>query len=244
MVKNLPAIQETWVLSQGQEDPLEKGIATHSKILAWRAPWTEEPGGLESMGSQTVEHDWVAVTHTGQGLISSHGPQQATSAYEACVSPAGFWAPAFRWITDTYSTVYHRRSPVPAPWETVRPCPWALVTGRHPDRQTYRNNWSRKECVSSNKADTKWRQRDFLGRDRGLMGFPKERPLFCFAPGPPGGMPQGPQRAISPNPSWANPQWSRSTLNLSRVYSPKSSPGYIAESLGSFFTPTQAGPTN
>ena len=49
MVKNLPAMQETWVRSPGQEDPLENGIATHSSILAWRIPWTEEPGGLQSM---------------------------------------------------------------------------------------------------------------------------------------------------------------------------------------------------
>ena len=52
MVKNLPAMQETWVQSLGCEDPLEKGMATHSSILAWRIPWTEEPGGLQSMGSQ------------------------------------------------------------------------------------------------------------------------------------------------------------------------------------------------
>ena len=50
MVKNLPAIQETQVQSLGQEDPLEKGIATHFNILAWRIPWAEEPGGLPSMG--------------------------------------------------------------------------------------------------------------------------------------------------------------------------------------------------
>ena len=49
MVKNLPAIRETQIRSQGQEDPLEKGMATHSSILAWRIPWTEEPGGLKSM---------------------------------------------------------------------------------------------------------------------------------------------------------------------------------------------------
>ena len=53
MVKNLPAIQETWVQSLSKEDPLEKGMTTHSNILAWRIPWTEEPGGLQSMGSQT-----------------------------------------------------------------------------------------------------------------------------------------------------------------------------------------------
>ena len=51
-VKNLPAMQEAQVRSLGQEDPLEKGMATHSGILAWRIPWTEEPGGLQSMGSQ------------------------------------------------------------------------------------------------------------------------------------------------------------------------------------------------
>ena len=53
MVKNPPAVQETWVQSLGWEDPLEEGMATHSSILAWRIPWTEEPGGLRSMGSDS-----------------------------------------------------------------------------------------------------------------------------------------------------------------------------------------------
>ena len=57
MVKNLPAMQETRVQSLGQKDPLEKGIAPHSSILGWIIPWTEEPGRLQSMGSQRVEHD-------------------------------------------------------------------------------------------------------------------------------------------------------------------------------------------
>ena len=52
-------MQETWVPSLSQEDPLKKEIATHSNILAWEIPWTEEPGGLQSMGSQRVEHDSV-----------------------------------------------------------------------------------------------------------------------------------------------------------------------------------------
>ena len=52
LVKNLPAMQETWVQFLGWEDPLEKEMATHSSILAWRIPWTEKPGGLQSMGSQ------------------------------------------------------------------------------------------------------------------------------------------------------------------------------------------------
>ena len=57
MVKNLPVVGETWVGSLGQEDPLEKGMAIHARILAWRIPWTVEPGGLWSMGSQRVRHD-------------------------------------------------------------------------------------------------------------------------------------------------------------------------------------------
>ena len=51
MVKSLPAMPETWVRSLGQEDPLEQGMATHASILTWRIPWTEEPSGLQSMGS-------------------------------------------------------------------------------------------------------------------------------------------------------------------------------------------------
>ena len=57
MVKHLPAMQETWVQSLSWEDPLEKGMATHSSIPAWKIPWTEEPGGLQSMGSQRIGHD-------------------------------------------------------------------------------------------------------------------------------------------------------------------------------------------
>ena len=57
MVKNPPAMQDTWVRYLGWEDPLEKGTATHSSILAWRIPWTEESGGLHYMGSQRVGHD-------------------------------------------------------------------------------------------------------------------------------------------------------------------------------------------
>ena len=57
LVKNLPAMQETRVPSLGQEDPLEKGMATHSNILVWRIPWTEKPGGLQFVGSQRVGHD-------------------------------------------------------------------------------------------------------------------------------------------------------------------------------------------
>ena len=57
MVKNLPTMQKMWVQSLGQEDLLEEKMATHSSILAWRITWSEEPGGLQSMGSQRVGHD-------------------------------------------------------------------------------------------------------------------------------------------------------------------------------------------
>ena len=57
MVKNLPAIQKTWVQSLGQEDPMEKGMSPHSSILTWRIPWTEESVGLQSMGSHRVRYD-------------------------------------------------------------------------------------------------------------------------------------------------------------------------------------------
>ena len=59
MVKSLPTVQETRVQSLGQKDPLEKGMAIHSSILAWQIPWTEESGKLQSMGSQRVGHDWA-----------------------------------------------------------------------------------------------------------------------------------------------------------------------------------------
>ena len=56
MVKNLPALQKAWVQYLGQKDALEKGMAIHSSILAWRVPWKEQPGGLQSMESQRIRH--------------------------------------------------------------------------------------------------------------------------------------------------------------------------------------------
>ena len=71
MVKNLPAVQEMWVQSLGWEDPLEKEMATHSCILAWETLWTEEPGGLQSMGSQRVRHD-LATEHPRTAFKNEH----------------------------------------------------------------------------------------------------------------------------------------------------------------------------
>ena len=74
VVKNLPAIQVTCFKSLGWGDPLEKGMATHSSILAWRIPRTEEPGGLQSMGLQRVAQNWVTNT---SGSLACLGPSQA-----------------------------------------------------------------------------------------------------------------------------------------------------------------------
>ena len=76
MVKNLPTMQETWVWSPSQEDPLEKGMATHSSILAWEIPWTLEPGGLQFMEWQTVGHDWATNTFMLGGTVL-HRPRNA-----------------------------------------------------------------------------------------------------------------------------------------------------------------------
>ena len=69
MVENPSAVQETWIPSLGREDPLEKGLATCSSILAWRIPWTEDPGGLQSVLSQTVGHNLA--TNTFDQLLCS-----------------------------------------------------------------------------------------------------------------------------------------------------------------------------
>ena len=84
LVKNPPAMQETWVWSLGWEDPLEKGMATHSSILAWRIPWTEEPGGLQSMGFQRVRHDPAWRTHRGP-----ESPTEESQQWLLSISPQG-----------------------------------------------------------------------------------------------------------------------------------------------------------
>ena len=86
MVKPLPAVWETWVQSLGREDPLEEEMAPHSSTLAWKIPWTEEPGRLRSMGSQRVGHDWATSLHldsVGEGEV---GMTWETSI-ETCILP-------------------------------------------------------------------------------------------------------------------------------------------------------------
>ena len=93
-VNNLPIMWETQVWFLGQEDPLEKRMVTHSRILAWKTPRTEEPGGLQSMGSQRVGHDCVTNTHTSVQRAQAgkdHCPQlpdEETSLWGFCGQPA------------------------------------------------------------------------------------------------------------------------------------------------------------
>ena len=74
-IKRLPAMRETWVRSRGREDPLEKEMATHSSILAWRIPWMEEPGGWQSMGLQRVRHEQATSLSLYQNLKKKIGCQ-------------------------------------------------------------------------------------------------------------------------------------------------------------------------
>ena len=104
MVKNLPAVQEIWVLSLGEEDSLEKGMATHSSTLAWKTPWTEEIGRLQSVGSQRVRHIWATNTHIH---IDEHSPWPS-SAFPT-------WGSTPRWIfqavqSSTWRTEYNNRT--------------------------------------------------------------------------------------------------------------------------------------
>ena len=111
MVKNLPAKQKIWARSLGWEDPLEKGMATHSNILAWRMPWTEEPGRPHSMGSQKARHDWTTNTLTlakdgGGGLVAKSCLTLATPwtiAHQAPVSMGFSRQRILEWVAISFS---------------------------------------------------------------------------------------------------------------------------------------------
>ena len=102
MVKNLPAMQEMLVRSLDREDPLEKGMATHSSTHAWRIAWTEEPGRLQPMGLQSqtrlssfhFHHPWrLASLHTFRGFSLGSGPQTSSSISCELIRNARSWAP-------------------------------------------------------------------------------------------------------------------------------------------------------
>ena len=114
MVKNLPAMWETWVWSLGREDPLKKWMATDFSILAWRIPWTEEPGRLQSLGSQWVRHDYVTNTLTFQlvCVCAAYLTLQVLKDRYLCplqsCSPAVTWCVhAGRWLRGQVSAAKH-----------------------------------------------------------------------------------------------------------------------------------------
>ena len=95
MIDHLPATQETWVRSLGQEDPLEEEMTTHSSILAWRIPWTEEPGGPQSIGSQRVGHDLATSLFRDCDASLPVSPATACQVIHAGLRPSGESAGCF-----------------------------------------------------------------------------------------------------------------------------------------------------
>ena len=111
MVKNLPAMRETQVWSLGWEDPLEKGMATHSSILTWRIPWTEVAGGLQSMRSQRVGHVWAINTFTLRAsLVVAQMLKNLPAMHEIQVWSLG-WEDSLEKGMDTHSNILAWRVP-------------------------------------------------------------------------------------------------------------------------------------
>ena len=100
-VKNLSAVRETWVRSLGRESPLEEGMATHSIILAWRIPWTEEPGGLQSMGSQELDLTCeLSHHHHHHAFDCRHFKLSFLTLVSWVNSMMGHWVITLSWLTS------------------------------------------------------------------------------------------------------------------------------------------------
>ena len=123
LIKNLTAMRETWVQSHGFEDPPEKGKATYSSILGWRIPWTEEPGALQSVGSQRVGHEWATTTNImniscysfcssmlDMGFLVAQMVKNLTAMRETWVRSLG-WEDPLKKGTTTYSSIRAWRIP-------------------------------------------------------------------------------------------------------------------------------------
>ena len=109
-VKNSPAMQEpqeTWVQSLSQEEPLEGSMATHSSIPAWRIQWTEEPGGLQSIGSHRVQNDWSDLARTARRSFSLEASKIFSSPWRAVMFPSQAYGYLISWVfTGAQSTVF------------------------------------------------------------------------------------------------------------------------------------------
>ena len=114
-------MQETWVWSLGQEDPLEKGMATHSSIPTWRIPWTEEPGGLESMGLQRVRQDWVAHTFTFIVMITIPVTLSSHWTVSAARCTLGTGGPITQAVDAAYLALCLSRPLRSRDWRTYHP---------------------------------------------------------------------------------------------------------------------------
>ena len=106
-VQNLPAVWEIWVRSRGQEDPLEKGMANHSSILAQRILWTEKPGELQSMGLQRDRNDWATNTHTHAKWLESQLSQNAQHLTVPKRLEGSAWARCWGNLTKSYKVPTH-----------------------------------------------------------------------------------------------------------------------------------------
>ena len=103
VVKNLPAVQEKQkiqVPSLGGEDPLEEGVATHSSVLAWSIPWTEEPGGLQAMGSPRVRHDWSVLACSSQADLQRCPNSHRWTTWQSQDSEVELASESALWWTD------------------------------------------------------------------------------------------------------------------------------------------------
>ena len=115
MVKRLPTVWETWVQSLGREDTLEKEMATHSSTLAWKMPWTEECGRLQSMGSQRVGHDWATSLSTEiepllLQLVTFSNPWGSSGWREALCAPGNLVGQVCRWL-DVFRNRFYDLNP-------------------------------------------------------------------------------------------------------------------------------------
>ena len=127
-IKNPPAMQkpqETWVGSLGQEDPLEEEVATHSSILAWGIPWTEEPGRLESVGSRRVGHDWSSLA--ADTIIKHCSAQPLASGH--CCAPVSLYSI----VSNSYHDTLNGCSAIGQCHSGLLPqasnCHWATISG-------------------------------------------------------------------------------------------------------------------
>ena len=162
MVKNLLAMQETKVGSLGWEDPLEKGMATHSRILAWRIPWTEEPSEPQSVGSQRVWHNWAFFTNTKTKPHQSSVP---------CSFRFSTWCAPIN-LPDTLNTPPTVRTSVKTPFPHPDSIRWSTAAQTHLPLLWY--FFKLKMSASSTRFQISQKQRQSHGRYLADIGWMTE----------------------------------------------------------------------